>query len=271
MHSEVLLQEQNVSDAFSQQSIVFDEIDKQNPIIQWMRGKVREHVLSFWKKGDRILELNAGTGLDAIFFAEKGFNVYATDNAQGMLNVLNGKIDQLSLSSKISTQQCSFSELSMINQTGVDHIFSNFGGLNCTDKLDEVINSFNRLLKPGGTVTLVLMPKVCPWELMLALKGNFKVAFRRFKRGGAPSHLEGQNFITYYYSTSQVKKMFGKVYSVMSIKGLGVAVPPPYLERFPINHPHLFRGLLSIENILADLPPFRSWADHFIITVRKNG
>ncbi len=236
-----------------------------------MRGTVREHVLGLWKTGDSVVELNAGTGLDAIYFAQKGFKIYATDNAQGMLDVLKQKISQLSIEDKIVTQQCSFLELDKIQQTGFDHIFSNFGGLNCTGGLNEVIGSFDRLLKPGGTVTLVIMPKICPWELILAFKGNFKVAFRRLNRNGAPSHLEGQYFTTYYYSPSSVRKMFGENYSVISINGLGIVVPPPYLEDFPIKHSRIYKKLLSLENTIADIWPFRSWADHFIISVRKNG
>ena len=265
------MQEENVSAAFSAQSGVFDRTDAKNVTIQWMRKKIREHVLTLWEPGDNILELNAGTGLDAIFLAQKGFSIHATDNAQGMLDILNQKVAQQSLGDKISTQLCSFSELTKIERGRFDHIFSNFGGLNCTDKLGDVINSFNGLLKSGGTATLVLMPKVCPWELMLALKGNFKIAFRRLKRGGTPSHLEGKHFMTYYYSPSDVNKMFGEVYSTLSIKGLGISVPPPYLEDFPLKHPRLYLRLLSIEDSIAELRPFRSWSDHFIISVRKNG
>jgi ubiquinone/menaquinone biosynthesis C-methylase UbiE len=269
MLDEAEIQETNVSAAFSAQSAIFDEIDEKNLIIQWMRAKVREHVLAYWKAGESILELNAGTGLDAIYFAQKGINVHATDNASGMLSELSNKVATLGLANKITVQQCSFSELSNLNKTGFNHIFSNFGGLNCTDKLNEVIESFYNLLKPGGTVTLVLMPPVCPWELMLALKGNFKVAFRRLKKGGAPSHLEGKYFMTHYYSSARVKKMFGRNYNVESIKGLGIAIPPPYLEDFPVKHPRIYKSLVSVENSISGLPVFRSCADHFIITMRK--
>ena len=271
MYSEVLIQEKNVSDAFSAQSALFDEADEKNLIIHWMREQVREHVLELWKLGDSILELNAGTGLDAIYFAEKGFKVYATDNAQGMIDVVDQKISRRSLADKITTQRCSFSELENVNRTGFDHIFSNFGGLNCTDSLDKVIDSFDRLLKPGGTATLVIMPKICPWELMLALKGNFKIAFRRLKKGGVRSHLEGKYFNTYYYSSAQLRKMFDEKYSVVSIKGLGVFVPPPYLDTFPIKHPDIYKTLQAIDKTVSTIPPFRSWADHFIISVKKNG
>jgi ubiquinone/menaquinone biosynthesis C-methylase UbiE len=265
----VEIQEQNVSAAFSAQSGIFDEIDEKNPIIKWMRAKVRAHVLTFWKAGESVLELNAGTGLDAIYFAQHGMNVHATDNADGMLKQLNTKVSRLGLTDKVTVEQCSFLELNKLSKTGFNHIFSNFGGLNCTDKLDKVIDSFYDILKPGGTVTLVLMPPVCPWEMALALSGNFKLAFRRLKKGGAPSHLEGKYFTTYYYPPSKVKKMFGKRYNTESLKALGAFVPPPYLEDFPKKHPRLYKSLQSIEHSVESIPPFRSWADHYIITMKK--
>ena len=269
MSSEALTQESSVSSAFSNQASGFDESDTKNEILQWMRSKVREHVMRLWRPGERILELNAGTGLDALFFAVKGFNVFATDNAPGMLSLMEEKVNMAHLQYKITVQQCSFLELEKLKGNQFDHIFSNFGGLNCTDKLDQVINSFSPILKPGGTVTLVIMPKVCPWEMLFALKGNFKLAFRRFKRGGAPAHLEGVNFTTWYYSPKEVKKMFGNRYSMVSVVGLGITVPPPFMEDFPSKHPHLYKKLIAIEESISEKAPFNAWADHFIITAKK--
>jgi ubiquinone/menaquinone biosynthesis C-methylase UbiE len=261
---DVLAQQQNVSAAFSKQSTIFDELDKGNPIIQWMRNKVRQHVLSFWKPGEHILELNAGTGLDAAFFAEKGFYVHATDNAEGMVAELKKKPND-----KITAERCSFLELSKLQKHDFDHVFSNFGGLNCTDKLEDVVKSFAGLLKPGGTVTLVIMPPVCPWEMLYVLRGNSKLAFRRLKKGGASSNVEGVAFTSYYYSPKKVAKMFAKGYKTMSIEALGSIVPPPYMEKFPAKYPKVFKALISLEDAIGNAWPFNSWADHFIITMQK--
>jgi len=265
-----ILQQQKVNAAFSKQSAVFDDLENGNLIIQWMRSRIRQHVLSLWKPGEHILELNAGTGLDAIFFAQQGLYVHATDNAEGMISQLQNKVTELKLKDKITIERCSFLELDKLQQSGFDHIFSNFGGLNCTDKLADVITSFDNLLKPGATATLVIMPPVCPWELSLALKGNFKVAFRRLKKDGAPSNVEGISFNSYYYSPSKVERMFGRKYRTLAIEGLCSVVPPPYLEKFPERYSGVFKGLTLLESSIADAWPFRAWADHFIITMQKH-
>lgn len=258
----------NVSQAFSRQAPVFDEIESGSLILQWMRRQVHEHCLRHFNPGDSVLELNCGTGIDAVFFAEHGMTVHATDISEGMLAVLQKKTEEKNLSEKISIQQCSFTELSKIQSKNFDRIFSDFGGLNCVKEIGEVIASFRPLLKPGGTATLVIMPPVCPWEILLALKGNFKTAFRRWKKKGADSQLEGMHFQSYYFSPRKIISCFGKNYSLAELQGLGSFVPPPYLEMFPQKKPKLFRRLKSLDEKFCHNFPFNRWADHFILTMK---
>src|SRR5690349_1036257 len=51
--------------AFDKQSTVFDELYRANPIIQYKRNRVRALTLKYLQPGNKILELNAGTGGDA--------------------------------------------------------------------------------------------------------------------------------------------------------------------------------------------------------------
>lgn len=262
-------QEKNVSAAFSKQAPSFDEYDEKNPILQWMRKRVQDHLVKIAKPNSQFLELNCGTGIDAVFFAQKGFSVHATDNAQGMLDQLNKKIANLHLENAISTEKISFNELENLSDRKFDHVFSNFGGLNCAEDLSSVIKKMIPLLSEGGIATLVIMPKVCPWEMALALKGNFKIAFRRFKKNGVDSHLEGEYFKTYYYSPSYIKRAFGENFELISHFGLGSLCPPPYMEKFPLRSPRTFKKLMALDDRHSQKWPFRNWADHFVISLRK--
>jgi ubiquinone/menaquinone biosynthesis C-methylase UbiE len=259
---------QTVGEAFSRQSVLFDAADSNNAILQWMRKKVHSHCLNYYQAGDKILELNCGTGIDAIFFAEQGLKVHATDIAEGMLNELRRKIKIKNLQDRITVQQCSFNELGNISGRNFNHIFSDFGGLNCTKEIDKVIVQFKTLLSPGGTVTMVIMPSICPWEIALALKGNFKTAFRRMKKDGADSNVEGIHFTSYYYSPSRLIHYFGKDYELKELKGLASFVPPPYLENIPGKYPKLFKTLTILDEKFSHRFPFNQWADHFILTMK---
>ena len=263
---------QSVSEAFSKQSPLFDAIEEQNEILQWMRKEIQCYCLKHFIPGSNILELNCGTGVDAVFFAEQGMKVHATDISPGMLDELKKKIESKNLSGSISFQQCSFTELSsslqLTGKTKFDHLFSDFGGLNCVKNIEDVIAQFKEILNPGGRVTLVVMPPVCPWELLLAFKGNFKTAFRRLKRNGVDSTVEGIHFMTYYFSPSRIIRAFGNDYKKIGMKGLACFTPPPYLEKFPKRYPKLFRLLNRFDNRLDHFFPFNRWADHFILTMQ---
>jgi len=58
-----------VDRAFSKQSLHYDEEDRTNHILIDMREQVYAHVNNYLKPGSSILELNAGTGIDAVHFA----------------------------------------------------------------------------------------------------------------------------------------------------------------------------------------------------------
>lgn len=261
--------EVHVSDAFSRQSIVFDEIDESNSCIAWIRDRVRNEVNAHIAPGARMLELNCGTGIDSTYFAQRGHEVLATDNAAGMLEQVNKKIPAMGLEGKLSTKRCSFNNIDQLNEGQFDYVFSNFGGLNCTDKLYEVLHGIDKVLKPGGYFTLVIMPKVCPWEMIMLFKGYFKTAFRRFKQHGTQAHVEGVHFLCYYYSPNYVMKHAGKNFRLTSLKGLCITVPPPFIEHFKERHSKTFRLLEKIENKICTAAPFTRWNDHYVITMQK--
>src|ERR1017187_8503288 len=91
-----------VAKAFSSQSIIFDQMYADNKIVQYKRERVREHLKKYIKACDRILELNSGTGQDAIWLAQQNCLVHATDYARGMLEVLNKLIVSERLENKIT-------------------------------------------------------------------------------------------------------------------------------------------------------------------------
>lgn len=260
-----------VNAAFSRQSPVFDLLEETNEVLRWMRARVRRQVLGLLRPGSRILELNAGTGLDAEFFAGQGHFVHATDLAGGMIAQLHARITAKGLQAHITAEQRSYTDLADLPTGAYDCIFSNFGGLNCVPDLAPVVAQFGRLLKPGGVVVLVVMPKVSPWEIGALLKGHFRLAVRRFRSGGVLAQVEGTTFRTWYFDPARLSRAFGPTFERRGWQSLGALVPPPHHESFPRRFPRLFRLLCRWEERLGDLPPFRSWADHFILTMRYRG
>jgi ubiquinone/menaquinone biosynthesis C-methylase UbiE len=263
--------EQAAEKAFTKQSAIFDELYSTNLIIQYKRQRVRDHVQQWLKPNSKILELNAGTGEDAIWFAQNGHTVHATDISKGMQEKLVEKVWQNKLESKITNELCSFTELQNLNnKRPYDLIFSNFAGLNCTDELDKVLLSFTPLLKANGIITLVILPKFCLWETMMFFKGDFKTAFRRFfSSKGVKAKIEDEYFTCWYYNPSYVIKNMKDSYTVLSVEGLCTLVPPSYLENFPQKRSSFFNWLKNKEDKWKDKWPWRSIGDYYIISLRK--
>jgi len=259
------------AEAFSKQSGIFDQLYAENTIVSYKRQRVRRHVLQYLRRSGTILELNSGTGEDALFFAKMGHHVHATDISEGMQRQLMKKVELSSMGRMISNERCSFTELQQLQHKGpYDHIFSNFAGLNCTGELDKVISSFSPLLKPGGRVTLVILPKFCLWEFLLIFKGKFRTAFRRlWSKNGRKAHVEGTYFTCWYYNPSYVINRMKNSYELLSLEGLCTFVPPSYIEGFAEKHPLAYKFLKKAEEKFGKSWPWKYMGDYYIISLVK--
>jgi ubiquinone/menaquinone biosynthesis C-methylase UbiE len=272
MSSSSTINEQQASNAFGKQSAVFDKIYADNTIIHYKRERVRAQLSEYLTtKNSFILELNSGTGEDAIWLAQQGHRVHATDISTGMQEILQQKVKTFSLDNKITNELCSFTDLKKLQQKGpYDMIFSNFAGLNCTNELDKVLNSFSSLLKPQGIITLVILPKFCLWEFLLLFKGKFKTAFRRFSGDkGTRAQVEGIQFNCWYYNPSYLIKHLKNEFDLLAIEGLCTIVPPSYIEGFAEKHPKLYSLLVSKENKWKTKWPWKFIGDYYIISFQK--
>lgn len=258
----------NVAKAFSAQAPLFDEYEQRNAILQWMRKQIYSACDKYLKPGDSILDINAGTGIDAVHFAQQGHSVFAADIAEGMIAGIQKKIEALNLSQHIQTQRLSYTNLKLLQPNKFHFVLSNFGGLNCVSNLQPIAEQLKQLLHPNGIVTLVIMPKFCLWEMLHFFKGNFSLAFRRLRKNGSIAHVEGHYFLTYYHSVSTVIKSFGKKFKVLEIRGLASLVPPPYMETFPQKYPRIYKLLTIVDELIAPFPPFNRCADHYILTLQ---
>ena len=265
------INEQQVALAFTGQSAIFDQLYATNEIVTYKRERVRTHLLKYLDPGSKILELNAGTGDDAIFLAKLGHYVHATDVSSGMQEKLMEKLAFHEVNAFVSNELCSFTSLENLSNKGpYDCIFSNFAGLNCTGDLEKVLSSFEILLKPGGTVVLVLLPGFCLWETLFILKGKFKTATRRFfSSKGIKAKIDGASFTCWYYSPGFIKHKLKQNFVLMGLEGLCTIVPPSYIENFPAKFPKAYGWLCEMENRFKSSWPWKYIGDYYIISLRK--
>lgn len=158
-----------VNNAFSKQAAHYDHDDYGNIVLRDLRHQIYKHVDSFLSPASRILELNAGTGIDAVRFVKAGHFVHATDLSDGMIEQLERK-KRLPGMERLTVQQVSYHDIDQVNGRSFDLVFSNFGGLNCTEDLENIGEKLPALLQPGGYVTWVVMPVLSAWEIASAVR-----------------------------------------------------------------------------------------------------
>jgi ubiquinone/menaquinone biosynthesis C-methylase UbiE len=223
-------------------------------------------------KGFEMLELNCGTGEDAVLFGERGFNIVATDISHEMLKVTNKKSEQFSLQNQISSH---YLDLESFDETLFDKkfdlVFSNFGGLNCInpESFKILLEKLPLILNPGGRFIGVIMPKFCAWEtIFFLLRLQFRKAFRRLTSKEVISNLHGVDLKTWFYHPSQIKKWSKPHFKLVALNPIGIALPPSYLENFFSFHKRLLLRLNRIEKKISTVSMFSGMSDHFIIDLQ---
>ena len=222
-----------------------------------------------------VLEINCGTGEDALWLAERGCDVIATDASSKMIEVCKGKLKPKSsiLNPKFSIAK--FNQVKeMYKEEKFDLIFSNFGGLNCVDaaELKALLEDFCSVLRPGGKMVFVIMGRKCWWErVYFLLKGNSKNAFRRLSTKAVPAPI-GQGVMqnTFYFSPKEVKNLTAEKFQHLNTNPIGIFIPPSYLEGFFSNKKSLLQFLFHLEKWLGSFSFLSNYADHYFIAFEKN-
>ncbi len=257
-----------ISEAFSRTAEKYDAFAVDHPNQTRMRNKVYSHFTRLVRPGSHVLELNCGTGTDAVELARRGYHVHATDIALGMLDRARAKVSEWGLQDRITVEERSFLNLRDVPGAPFDAVFSDLGGLNCIADLSPVIRQLPAVLKPNGIVTWVLMSHVCLWEMAEIFRGHTRLAFRRFSRGAVRSHLEGLFFDVFYFSPKQTVRWFGDQFDLLALEGLSVLTPTAESKNFARMFPRLYGALSWLDDRLAPHWPWNGWGDFYIVSFR---
>jgi SAM-dependent methyltransferase len=219
--------------------------------------------------GDHILELNCGTGEDAVHLATRGVRVLATDGSSAMLDLARTKISDANLAGAIELRRIEIERLHDLGADSgrpLDGAFSNFGGLNCVADLPHAAQSLAALLRPGARVVLCLMGPLVPWEWVWFLaRGEAGKAFRRL----AGSGVAWRGGTVRYPSIGAVRRAFATGFTVRRRGGLGVLVPPTYAEGWARRHPRLVERLDRWERRVEGWPLIPWFGDHYLLELER--
>lgn len=257
---------------FDEAASRYDQVFTNSTIGRAQRLSVWEELAKTFHAGDRVLEIGCGTGVDACFLAERGVRVLACDSSPKMIAVATRRLKDCPGSELVQAQVLAAEQIgSLRGQRLFDGAFSNFGALNCIRDLNSVAESLAALLRPGASALLCWMGPFCLWEtLWYLVQGKPAKALRRTHRGGITTRVDGGTPVTVYYPSVRIlARMFAPHFSIKSIKGVGVTVPPSYLEPWASQVPPLLNAAVFADRVLCRCAGVRLLADHILIRLER--
>jgi ubiquinone/menaquinone biosynthesis C-methylase UbiE len=239
------------------------------------RAAVHRELDSAFLPGQRILEINCGTGVDAIHLGRQGISVVACDASARMISLARERTGRTELKARPQFHVLSTERIAALVETEgrgtFDGALSNFAGLNCVEDLAAVSRELAMLLKPDATVFLCMFGRLCAWEILWYLaRGKPRKAFRRLRSKGDIAELsQGVTVRVHYPSVSALARLFSPNFRLTEWKGVGVAVPPTYLESLGSRFPKLLEALSEADRWLASCPVLRAMADHVLVRLER--
>ena len=235
------------------------------------RRAVLAALLREFPKRGHILELGGGTGEDASFLAELGYDVLMTDPSPTMVALASAKLLPLGAEAEITAGE-EFEEFAARYLTTggqqFDGAFSNFAPLNCVVDLEPVVRGLAQLLRPGAPAMLVIFGTFCPGEMLTeVLRKRPRQALRRLKRGPIPARLAKREFPIVYHRRAALVRAFAPWFVLEQRLGIGITVPPSAAEPWITGQPKLLAAMEALDRVLSR--PLAMLGDHVLYQFRR--
>ena len=256
--------------AFDGIAAEYDTLFTFSTIGRTQRNAVWKRAAAAFAPGDRVLELNCGTGEDAMFLAHRGLNVTACDASGQMIEQAKVRKGRQAPWAAVDFHVLPTERLyELPAQPLFDGVFSNFSGLNCVADLRTVAGELAMRLRPRAKLLLCFSTRFCLWEILhYTAKGDFQKALRRCS-GVSPVSLNACSFPVYYPTIGQLRRSFAPAFRLRSVMGVGIAVPPSYMEKWIGKHPRVLTAMNCFDAAVCDLPGFRIIGDHMLLSMEK--
>jgi SAM-dependent methyltransferase len=252
--------------AFESMADAYDRRFTRTTIGTMMRSAVWARCAVRFAPGSRVLEMNCGTGEDALWLAQRGVDVLATDVSPAMLRVAQDKVAASSGKVRVRFQELAWEELETLDEGLFDGMLSNFGGLNCVDDLRGAACALAKKLRSGAAAILCIMGPVVPWEWIWFLAhGDPARAFRRLRRAG----VQWSGITIHYPSIGETQRAFFPEFRVLRVSAVGALMPPPYTEERTGANPRVIVSLGRLERRFETRWPLPMLADHYVLELER--
>jgi SAM-dependent methyltransferase len=220
------------------------------------------------RSGFRVLEIGCGTGVDTEFLAKLGARVVACDPSEEMLSRTKRRLENAGVGDRVGILSCGLHDVpqfldALDHAEGFDAIVSNFGALNCAPTLDALGVLGGKHLRPGGAMAIGLMGRACLWETFYFTARGDRARASRRRAASVNVPVAGIEVPTFYHRSSDVAAALGDQFNCDATIGVGVLVPPPYLEpRWQQVPMSLRRMAAGVDRLIGSWPLVNQLGDH---------
>jgi SAM-dependent methyltransferase len=250
--------------AFDSSATTYDLDFSTTRLGRLLRRRVWETLAVTFQPGHYVLELGCGTGEDALFLAQRGVSLLATDPSAGMLAVAEAKLAQAGLSDRVRFAQVDAAHVSL--EGTYDGALADFGVLNCVADRRGLGRRLADALRPRAKLVAVVMGPLCLWELgWYALHADLGRATRRWRSGGLAS-VGPASLPVWYPSPGRLRRELSGAFELRQLSGLGTLLPPSYLSHLVDRWPRLFSRIAALD---ARVPGGPWLADHYVAVFER--
>lgn len=244
----------------------YDQIFPETLIGRAQRDAVWRVLDHTFHTGQRILELNCGTGIDAGHLAERGVQVVACDLSPRMIELATKRSIAANVAMRPAFRVMPTQEIGqLINEEPFDGAFSNFSGLNCVEDLSSVARSLATLVTPGAIAVFCMVGRIAPWEVVWHLAhADIKKAMRRFHPVNDDARIQA-----HYPPVSEVARIFAPEFRLLKWQGIGITVPPSSMEPLARRFPKLLDCLCRADRWLTSCPGLKGLADCVLLCFER--
>ncbi len=154
-----------------------------------------------------ILDIGCGTGEQSLFLAKKGYRVLGMDISKEIIKSAGDRIKEAELKDKVSFIIASAEALPFRDKS-FDGLISIFGVFSHVPKASHAFQEMHRVLKNGSRAVITVVNR---WNLTWWIKALFSGRMNWLIYALKNKEYIVDGLWTYYFSKSELKKMFREI------------------------------------------------------------